>query len=172
MPVRASDWIGLGRSPSGGLNDSDAQTRANHRLQDQLSPSRLVAVGCEQVVSVGFISLQLINSCFRCLEKLQPAYQVTFPGQEPIVKKGKICPIDITLAQRASNKKVILKRQCLKRVIECPCWVLVSHVTGGGRWASETSEGIYAAPVFMRWLWALYKRVSWPPCSLPSGILC
>nr|KAF6360163.1 hypothetical protein mMyoMyo1_011116 [Myotis myotis] len=42
----------------------------------------------------------------RCLEKLQPAYQVTFPGQEPIVKKGKICPIDITLAQRASNKKV------------------------------------------------------------------
>ncbi|XP_055275963.1 eukaryotic translation initiation factor 2D isoform X3 [Moschus berezovskii] len=41
----------------------------------------------------------------RCLEKLQPAYQVTFPGQEPIVKKGRICPIDITLAQRASNKK-------------------------------------------------------------------
>nr|XP_051677229.1 eukaryotic translation initiation factor 2D isoform X2 [Oryctolagus cuniculus] len=41
----------------------------------------------------------------RCLEKLQPAYQVTFPGQEPVVKKGKICPIDITLAQRASNKK-------------------------------------------------------------------
>ncbi|XP_008571293.1 PREDICTED: eukaryotic translation initiation factor 2D isoform X1 [Galeopterus variegatus] len=46
----------------------------------------------------------------RCLEKLQPAYQVTFPGQDPIVKKGKICPIDITLAQRASNKKVTLVR--------------------------------------------------------------
>uniref|UniRef100_A0A8D1MH43 Ligatin n=1 Tax=Sus scrofa TaxID=9823 RepID=A0A8D1MH43_PIG len=46
----------------------------------------------------------------RCLEKLQPAYQVTFPGQEPIVKKGKICPIDITLAQRASNKKVTMVR--------------------------------------------------------------
>ncbi|XP_025253703.1 eukaryotic translation initiation factor 2D isoform X2 [Theropithecus gelada] len=46
----------------------------------------------------------------RCLEKLQPAYQVTFPGQEPIVKKGKICPIDITLAQRASNKKVTVVR--------------------------------------------------------------
>nr|KAF6396611.1 eukaryotic translation initiation factor 2D [Rousettus aegyptiacus] len=45
----------------------------------------------------------------RCLEKLQPAYQVTFPGQEPIVKKGKICPIDITLAQRASNKKFLPK---------------------------------------------------------------
>ena len=60
------------------------------------------------MVAVGFISLQLINSHFRCLEKLQPAYQVTFPGQEPIVKKGKICPIDITLAQRASNKKVCL----------------------------------------------------------------
>ncbi|XP_032734387.1 eukaryotic translation initiation factor 2D isoform X3 [Lontra canadensis] len=46
----------------------------------------------------------------RCLERLQPAYQVTFPGQEPIVKKGKICPIDITLAQRASNKKVTVVR--------------------------------------------------------------
>uniref|UniRef100_A0A2K5CI69 Eukaryotic translation initiation factor 2D n=1 Tax=Aotus nancymaae TaxID=37293 RepID=A0A2K5CI69_AOTNA len=46
----------------------------------------------------------------RCLKKLQPAYQVTFPGQEPIVKKGKICPIDITLAQRASNKKVTVVR--------------------------------------------------------------
>ncbi|XP_045392549.1 eukaryotic translation initiation factor 2D isoform X3 [Lemur catta] len=46
----------------------------------------------------------------RCLEKLQPAYQVTFPGQEPIVKKGKIYPIDITLAQRASNKKVTVVR--------------------------------------------------------------
>ncbi|XP_070251855.1 eukaryotic translation initiation factor 2D isoform X3 [Myotis yumanensis] len=46
----------------------------------------------------------------RCLEKLQPAYQVTFPGQGPIVKKGKICPIDITLAQRASNKKVTVVR--------------------------------------------------------------
>ncbi|XP_022364459.1 eukaryotic translation initiation factor 2D isoform X4 [Enhydra lutris kenyoni] len=46
----------------------------------------------------------------RCLERLQPAYEVTFPGQEPIVKKGKICPIDITLAQRASNKKVTVVR--------------------------------------------------------------
>ncbi|XP_047561676.1 eukaryotic translation initiation factor 2D isoform X2 [Lutra lutra] len=46
----------------------------------------------------------------RCLERLQPAYQVTFPGQEPIVKKGKICPINITLAQRASNKKVTVVR--------------------------------------------------------------
>ncbi|XP_014392793.1 PREDICTED: eukaryotic translation initiation factor 2D isoform X3 [Myotis brandtii] len=46
----------------------------------------------------------------RCLGKLQPAYQVTFPRQEPIVKKGKICPIDITLAQRASNKKVTVVR--------------------------------------------------------------
>ncbi|XP_036923014.1 eukaryotic translation initiation factor 2D [Sturnira hondurensis] len=46
----------------------------------------------------------------RCLGKLQPAYQVAFPGQEPIVKKGRICPVDITLAQRASNKKVTVVR--------------------------------------------------------------
>ncbi|XP_048213308.1 eukaryotic translation initiation factor 2D isoform X2 [Perognathus longimembris pacificus] len=50
------------------------------------------------------------NLLSRCLEKLQPSYQVTFPGQEPVVKKGKICPIDITLAQRASNKKVTVVR--------------------------------------------------------------
>lgn len=46
----------------------------------------------------------------RCLKNLQPAYQVTFPGQEPILKKGKLCPIDITLAQKACNKKVTVVR--------------------------------------------------------------
>ncbi|XP_027273499.1 eukaryotic translation initiation factor 2D isoform X5 [Cricetulus griseus] len=46
----------------------------------------------------------------RCLQNMQPAYQVTFPGQEPILKKGKLCPIDITLAQKACNKKVTVVR--------------------------------------------------------------
>ncbi|XP_004610115.2 eukaryotic translation initiation factor 2D [Sorex araneus] len=46
----------------------------------------------------------------RCFQKLQPAYQVTFPGQEPVVKKGNICPIDISLVQRACNKKVTVVR--------------------------------------------------------------
>uniref|UniRef100_A0A8B9T4Z0 Eukaryotic translation initiation factor 2D n=1 Tax=Anas platyrhynchos TaxID=8839 RepID=A0A8B9T4Z0_ANAPL len=44
----------------------------------------------------------------RCLERLQPLHQVTFFGQEPIVRKGKIEPIDITIAQRSSNKKVTI----------------------------------------------------------------
>lgn len=46
----------------------------------------------------------------RCLQNMQPAYQVTFPGQEPILKKGKLCPIDITLAQKSYNKKVTVVR--------------------------------------------------------------
>ncbi|XP_028732331.1 eukaryotic translation initiation factor 2D isoform X2 [Peromyscus leucopus] len=46
----------------------------------------------------------------RCLQNMQPAYQVTFPGQEPILKKGKLSPIDITLAQKAYNKKVTVVR--------------------------------------------------------------
>ncbi|XP_038205684.1 eukaryotic translation initiation factor 2D isoform X1 [Arvicola amphibius] len=46
----------------------------------------------------------------RCLQNMQPAYQVTFPGQEPILKKGKLCPIDISLAQKSSNKKVTVVR--------------------------------------------------------------
>lgn len=50
------------------------------------------------------------NLLARCFEKLQPAYQMTFPGQEPIVKKGAICPIDISLAQRSYNKKVTIVR--------------------------------------------------------------
>ncbi|XP_059687180.1 eukaryotic translation initiation factor 2D isoform X1 [Gavia stellata] len=44
----------------------------------------------------------------RCLERLQPLHQVTFFGQEPVVRKGNIEPIDITVAQRSSNKKVTI----------------------------------------------------------------
>uniref|UniRef100_A0A8C6JM48 Eukaryotic translation initiation factor 2D n=1 Tax=Melopsittacus undulatus TaxID=13146 RepID=A0A8C6JM48_MELUD len=44
----------------------------------------------------------------RCLERLQPLHQVTFFGQEPIVRKGNIEPIDINIAQRSSNKKVTI----------------------------------------------------------------
>lgn len=49
----------------------------------------------------------LLNRCFK---NLQPAYQVTFPGQEPIVKKGKLDPVDITLALKTYNKKVTVVR--------------------------------------------------------------
>uniref|UniRef100_A0ACB8F5C2 Eukaryotic translation initiation factor 2D n=1 Tax=Sphaerodactylus townsendi TaxID=933632 RepID=A0ACB8F5C2_9SAUR len=44
----------------------------------------------------------------RCLDQLQPFYQVTFAGHEPVVRKGNIDPIDITIAQRSSNKKVTM----------------------------------------------------------------
>ncbi|XP_077190918.1 eukaryotic translation initiation factor 2D isoform X4 [Paroedura picta] len=44
----------------------------------------------------------------KCLDQLQPFHQVTFAGHEPIVRKGNIDPIDITIAQRSSNKKVTI----------------------------------------------------------------
>ncbi|NXS06725.1 EIF2D factor, partial [Neodrepanis coruscans] len=44
----------------------------------------------------------------RCLERLQPLHQVTFFGQDPVVRKGTIEPIDITIAQRSANKKVTI----------------------------------------------------------------
>ncbi|NXY88722.1 EIF2D factor, partial [Alcedo cyanopectus] len=44
----------------------------------------------------------------RCLERLQPMHQVTFFGQEPVVRKGNVEPIDITIAQRSANKKVTI----------------------------------------------------------------
>jgi len=44
----------------------------------------------------------------RTLGKMQECYQVVFPGQAPLTKKGHIEPIDITVASRGSNKKVTL----------------------------------------------------------------
>ncbi|XP_078111393.1 eukaryotic translation initiation factor 2D [Sander vitreus] len=44
----------------------------------------------------------------RTLERMQECYQVVFPGQAPIKKKGHIDPIDISVASRGSNKKVTL----------------------------------------------------------------
>ncbi|KAJ0064769.1 hypothetical protein NL108_013013, partial [Boleophthalmus pectinirostris] len=44
----------------------------------------------------------------RTLCKMQECYQIVFPGQEPITKKGHLDPIDISVASRGSNKKVTL----------------------------------------------------------------
>ncbi|KAG8589265.1 hypothetical protein GDO81_006323 [Engystomops pustulosus] len=44
----------------------------------------------------------------RCLERMQHSHQVTFPGSSPVIRKGNIEPIDINVAQRASNKKVTM----------------------------------------------------------------
>nr|XP_046253557.1 eukaryotic translation initiation factor 2D isoform X2 [Scatophagus argus] len=44
----------------------------------------------------------------RTLGRMQECYQVVFPGQAPIIKKGHIEPIDISVASRGSNKKVTL----------------------------------------------------------------
>ncbi|KAM3617565.1 uncharacterized protein V6R79_008231 [Siganus canaliculatus] len=44
----------------------------------------------------------------RTLGRMQECYQIAFPGHRPIVKKGHIEPIDISVASRGSNKKVTL----------------------------------------------------------------
>ncbi|MGH0161859.1 UNVERIFIED_CONTAM: hypothetical protein FKN15_061696 [Acipenser sinensis] len=44
----------------------------------------------------------------RCLDRMQHCHQLLFPGQEPIIRKGHIEPIDITIVSRGSNKKVTL----------------------------------------------------------------
>ncbi|XP_034028575.1 eukaryotic translation initiation factor 2D [Thalassophryne amazonica] len=46
----------------------------------------------------------------RTLGRMQEYYQVVFPGQAPMIKKGHIEPIDISVASRGSNKKVTLIR--------------------------------------------------------------
>lgn len=44
----------------------------------------------------------------RVLNKMKPAYEITFSGQKPISKKGNLEPIEISISQRAGNKKVTL----------------------------------------------------------------
>ncbi|KAG9339713.1 hypothetical protein JZ751_023360 [Albula glossodonta] len=41
----------------------------------------------------------------RTLDRMQHCHQLVFPGQEPIIKKGHIEPIDLSVASRGSNKK-------------------------------------------------------------------
>ncbi|XP_067269364.1 eukaryotic translation initiation factor 2D [Pseudorasbora parva] len=42
----------------------------------------------------------------RTLIRMQPCHEVLVPGQPPVVKKGQMEPIDITVISRGSNKKV------------------------------------------------------------------
>lgn len=44
----------------------------------------------------------------RCIDRMKPAYQIKFPGQAPVIKKGSLEPISLAVVQRASNKKVTL----------------------------------------------------------------
>ncbi|KAL3868819.1 hypothetical protein ACJMK2_041578 [Sinanodonta woodiana] len=44
----------------------------------------------------------------RFTSKMQPVHEITFPGQPPVLKKGKVEPIRIDVVQRASNKKITL----------------------------------------------------------------
>ena len=41
-----------------------------------------------------------------CTAKMSPAYQVSVAGQDPVIKKGKLQPVVINVAQRTGNKKV------------------------------------------------------------------
>ncbi|KAF5907291.1 eukaryotic translation initiation factor 2D, partial [Clarias magur] len=44
----------------------------------------------------------------RTLSRMQLCHQMQFPGQAPVVRKGQVEPIDISVASRGSNKKVTI----------------------------------------------------------------
>ncbi|KAM7435567.1 Eukaryotic translation initiation factor2D [Porites harrisoni] len=46
----------------------------------------------------------------RVSSKMNKCHQITFPGQNPLVRKGKIESIEIKVEQRMGNKKVTLIR--------------------------------------------------------------
>lgn len=42
----------------------------------------------------------------RMLGKMAPAIRITRPGFNPVIRKGKLEPIEINVAKRSGNKKV------------------------------------------------------------------
>ncbi|XP_035236797.1 eukaryotic translation initiation factor 2D [Anguilla anguilla] len=44
----------------------------------------------------------------RTLDRMQHCHQLVFPGRQPIIRKGHLEPIDLSVASRGSNKKVTL----------------------------------------------------------------
>ncbi|CAL1276944.1 unnamed protein product [Larinioides sclopetarius] len=47
------------------------------------------------------------------VSKMPHAYQIEFENKEPIVKKGKLEPINVTIDTRTGNKKVCFYLHCL-----------------------------------------------------------
>ncbi|XP_064625145.1 eukaryotic translation initiation factor 2D-like [Lineus longissimus] len=58
--------------------------------------------------SEGATSVRYDELIKRCLEKMSPMHQMTYPGEKPVVKKGKVEPVTFMIAQRGGNKKVTL----------------------------------------------------------------
>lgn len=52
--------------------------------------------------------LRMDDLTTRVINKMTHAYQIHLPGQRPTIKKGRIEPVVISVAQRGGNKKVIL----------------------------------------------------------------
>lgn len=51
--------------------------------------------------SIGVISF------FRIVRNMPHAFEITFEGKQPVLKKGKLEPIKVTVDTRTGNKKVI-----------------------------------------------------------------
>ncbi|XP_036803368.1 eukaryotic translation initiation factor 2D isoform X2 [Oncorhynchus mykiss] len=62
--------------------------------------------GLPEVKKGDFCAVKVVSN--RTLDKMQHCHQLVFPGQPPVVKKGHIEPIDISVAFRNSNKKVTM----------------------------------------------------------------
>ncbi|CAG0894193.1 unnamed protein product [Darwinula stevensoni] len=59
----------------------------------------------KDAATVGMTWSEVMSSV---LAKMSPAYQVTHPGQEPLLKKGLIPTVSATVQKRSGNKKVTL----------------------------------------------------------------
>lgn len=57
-------------------------------------------------VTVLSVYQNTLGCVYRTLSRMQSCHQLQFPGQSPVVRKGQVEPIDITVASRGSNKKV------------------------------------------------------------------
>ncbi|XP_058641871.1 eukaryotic translation initiation factor 2D isoform X2 [Onychostoma macrolepis] len=55
----------------------------------------------------------------RTLIRMQACHELLFPGQRPVVKKGQMEPIDITVASRGSNKKSSVSHDPSEVILIC-----------------------------------------------------
>uniref|UniRef100_A0A8C7Z8Q7 Eukaryotic translation initiation factor 2D n=1 Tax=Oryzias sinensis TaxID=183150 RepID=A0A8C7Z8Q7_9TELE len=82
---------------------------ANKRKGATLHPAEVRSIITDYVKNNELVDNNNKKLLFcRTLGRMNECYQLVFPGRAPVIKKGHVEPIDISVASRGSNKKVTL----------------------------------------------------------------
>uniref|UniRef100_T1J5Q9 Uncharacterized protein n=1 Tax=Strigamia maritima TaxID=126957 RepID=T1J5Q9_STRMM len=93
-------------------------TEIRQIIKNYVTENQLQSTEVRSLVNMDPILSQCLNTAeaglrwddlmTRFVTKMKPAYQMIFPNKLPTIKKGKLDPIELSVAQRAANKKVTL----------------------------------------------------------------